>query len=348
MGQVDTETMAEDIDERTPAERLKGKYFPVLDHGFVALVDYMGDDAAVIQAARTSYGAGTKSKKDDRGLLRYMMRHTHTSPFEMVELKFHVRLPIFVARQLVRHRTANLNEYSLRYSLPSMQFYMPKPENMGQQSKKNRQGRAEPVSALDAEKFRQKWVLMQEESARLYEWMVSPEVDLARELARMHLPLSLYTEWYWKIDLHNCLHFLKLRCDKHAQWEIQETARVKAGICKVLAPLSFEAWIDYSFQAHKFSRMEMQLLRKLIHLSGGALRTGGAVSADDTVSAATMAEYGLSTREVDELAATFRYEEVDPYAPAAFDLDYANAKTAAYFAAEHAKYVPQVDAPKGP
>ncbi len=319
---------------------LKGKYFPVLDHGFVALVDFMGDDAAIVQAARSSYGAGTKTPSDDRGLLRYMMRHNHTSPFEMVELKFHVRLPIFVARQLIRHRTANVNEYSLRYSLPSMQFYMPAPEDMGQQSKKNKQGRGEPISSLNAEKFHERWLHLQEESVRLYEWMISPEVDLARELARMHLPLSLYTEWYWKIDLKNCLDFLRLRVDKHAQWEIQETARVKAGICRVLAPNAFEAWIDYKYQSRTFSRMEMQLLSKFLKTlrlpdAPPQLWFGeGAAFLDNN-------KHGLSQRELDDLAATF--DEGVSWEPEVFELDYTNAKTAEYFAAEHAKYVPQVD-----
>jgi thymidylate synthase (FAD) len=321
------------------ADELVGKYFPVLDHGFVALVDYMGDDAAIVQAARTSYGAGTKTPSDDRGLLRYMMRHTHTSPFEMVELKFHVRLPIFVARQLIRHRTASVNEYSLRYSLPSMQFYMPELEHMGSQSKKNRQGRAEPIDVVVGERIRYKWKHLQEEAAALYELCVGEGIDLARELARLHLPLSLYTEWYWKIDLKNCLDFLKLRVDKHAQWEIQETARVKAGICNVVAPNAFEAFVDYKYQSKTFSRMEMQLLRHLIFDSSGALEP----RATSIATKAGMLNIGMSKREVDELFQVFATSDTDPFAPEVFKLDYANAKTAEYFAAEHAKYVPKVD-----
>jgi thymidylate synthase (FAD) len=249
------------------ADAIKGKYFRVLDHGFVSLVDYMGDDAAVVQAARVSYGAGTKGYKDDRGLLRYMLGHKHTSPFEQVELKFHVKLPIFVARQLIRHRTANINEYSMRYSLPFMQFYMPEPINLGTQSKKNKQGRAEPVDQFQAEAIQLKWRLLQREAVELYELLTSRDVDLARELARIGLPLSIYTEWYWKIDMHNLMHFLCLRSDGHAQWEIQQFSNVKAAMMRMVAPITYEAWIDYKFQSHTFSRMEMVLLRRLIGTS---------------------------------------------------------------------------------
>lgn len=323
-------------------EDIKGKYWPVLDHGFVALVDYMGDDDAIVQAARTSYGAGTKTSGDDRGLLRYMMRHNHTSPFEMVELKFHVRLPIFVARQLIRHRTASVNEYSLRYSLPSMQFYMPKLEHMGSQSKKNRQGRAAAIDIESAQQIRDQWQHLQNESARLYELCVGSDVDLARELARLHLPLSIYTEWYWKIDLKNCLDFLRLRVDKHAQWEIQETARVKAGISRVVAPNSFEAWVDYKYQSRTFSRIEMKLLSsyfvaKYTPPEGETRLT----SSNNQLFESTAAAAGLSKREWEELVAAF--DPAVSWEPEVFGLNLSEAKTAAYFAAEHAKYVPAVD-----
>lgn len=290
------------------ADAIKGKYFRVLDHGFVALVDYMGDDAAVVQAARVSYGAGTKTPKDDRATLRYMKRHKHTSPFEQVELKFHVKLPIFVARQLIRHRTANINEYSMRFSLPFMQFYVPRPEDMGTQSKKNKQGRAEPVSVHDAGTIRSRWVELQRESVELYELITSKDVDLARELARMHLPVSIYTEWYWKIDMHNLMHFLCLRSDGHAQWEIQQFSNMKASMMKLVAPVSYEAWIDYAFQARTFSRMEMVLLRRLMHAEMTGLDgwtrlmqngPGGEVFKKNAL------ELGMTEREWDEFLAAF-------------------------------------------
>ncbi len=325
--------------EGTPADRLKGKYFPALDHGFVALVDYMGGDADVVQAARVSYGAGTRKKSEDRGLIRYLMKHSHSTPFEMVELKFHVKLPIFVARQLIRHRTASVNEYSMRYSLAPMQFYNAKYENLGSQSKKNKQGRGEPIDPMVASDYQERVLQLQKASADLYELLIQPDVDLARELARMHLPLSLYTEWYWKIDLKNCLDFLKLRVDKHAQWEIQETARIKAGIAKVVAPLSFEAWVDYKYQSRTFGRNELQLLRNLVSSN----ETGLYARSHSYQTPAQLSDAGLSKREVDDVLALFALSDTDPFAPEVFDLDLSKAKTAKYFADEAAKYVPKID-----
>lgn len=323
------------------ADEIKGLYFPCLDHGFVALIDYMGDDAAVVQAARSSYGAGTKTFNEDRGLLRYMKAHRHSSPFEMVELKFHVRLPIFVARQLIRHRTANVNEYSLRYSLPIMQFYVPRPEDMGSQSKKNKQGRATPIDDAAAKAIVARWEYLQREAQELYEIMISPNIDLARELARMHLPVSLYTEWYWKIDLHNLLHFLNLRSDSHAQWEIQQVSNLKAGICQRIAPLAFEAWIDYEFQARTFSRMEMQILRQLLRTQE---RHGDRVLGTDggSINDEIRPHYGLSKREWDDLLTAFEPTgAVDPYERKTFELDISKAKTAEWFAEEAKKYLPK-------
>lgn len=319
------------------ADALKGLYFPVLDHGFVALVDYMGGDADIVQAARTSYGAGTKKPSEDRALVRYLLRHRHTTPFEMVELKFHVRLPIFVARQLIRHRTANVNEYSLRYSLPVMQFYMPTDEDMGTQNKKNRQGRAEPVGLYQAKDIKRRWRALQEESVELYELCIRKDVDLARELARLHLPLSIYTEWYWKIDLHNLLGFLKLRVDKHAQKEIQDVSRLKAQICNIVAPNATEAWVDYAFMAKTFSRMEMQVLRQLLQSGGGELggRGGVAYTKDGLLYA------GLGTREVDELLALFDQSGGDSFEAPDLTLDLTKAKTASYFEEEGKKYLPK-------
>ncbi len=342
--------MNDEMHKEQLRHRIKGMYFPVLDHGFVALVDYMGGDADVLRAARVSYGAGTKKTSEDRALLRYLMRHAHTTPFEMVELKFHVKLPIFVARQLIRHRTASVNEYSMRYSLAPMQFYNAKYENLGSQSKKNKQGRGEPIDPMVASDYQERVLQLQKSSSDLYELLIQPDIDLARELARMHLPLSLYTEWYWKIDLKNCLDFLKLRVDKHAQWEIQETARVKAGICNIIAPMSFEAWVDYKYQSRTFSRMEIQLLRKLLQTENA--RMFGTPDAGQILATRTDQElvYNLvgardaadmSKREWEDLLAVF--DPVTSFEPETFELDLSKAKTAQYFADEAAKYVPKVD-----
>ncbi len=323
------------------ADAIKGLYWPVLDHGFVALVDYMGSDADVVQAARTSYGAGTKKLSEDRALVRYLLRNRHTTPFEMVELKFHVKLPIFVARQLIRHRTASVNEYSLRYSLPFMQFYVPKDENMGTQSKKNRQGRAEPVDNPHAQAIKIKWTELQEDSKALYELCISKDVDLARELARLHLPLSIYTEWYWKIDLHNLLGFLKLRVDKHAQWEIQQVSMIKAQIANVVAPNVTEAWVDYVFQSKTFSRMEMQLLRRMLATASDHGERG-IFPAGQTCKTRHMLDAGMGTREAEEFLALFELNDEDPFAPIDLTLpDVSLAKPASYFLEEAKKHLPK-------
>ncbi len=240
------------------ADELKGRYFPVLNEGFVALVDYMGDDAAIEQAARVSYGAGTRPVTETRHLIRYLMRHRHTTPFEMVELKFHVKLPIFVARQLVRHRTASLNEYSMRYSLAPLQFYLPDFDAVRMQSKKNKQGRAESVTQEVYEHISMMWRELCLLAGDIYKEAALVE-GIAREISRIGLPVNLYTEWYWKIDLHNLFHFLSLRSDPHAQWEIQQYSNVKAAIAQRVAPLAYEAWVDYVFCAQSRSRMELQL-----------------------------------------------------------------------------------------
>src|SRR5690349_19446800 len=198
------------------AEELLGLYFPVLDHGFVALVDYMGTDACIERAARVSYGYGTRQVSKTRGLLRYLRRQLHTTPSEMVELKFHCSMPMFVARQWIRHRTANVNEYSGRYSLMPMLFYTPSEEQLQTQSRVNNQGRSgEPVPVEQYREALRRWEEIRSASRSTYEWLTGEEI--ARELARIDLPLSTYTQWYWKVDLHNLLHFLKLRVDAHAQ-----------------------------------------------------------------------------------------------------------------------------------
>ena len=325
------------------AEEILDLYFPVLDHGFVALKDYMGGDHSVMRAARVSYGAGTKGVNTDRDMLRYMARAHHTSPFEQCEMVFHCKLPIFVARQLIRHRTASVNEYSMRYSLPEMEFYVPEPENLGGQSKRNKQGRADPIPTDDANFAIMRWRQLQEESVELYEIMTAKDCDLARELARLHLPLSIYTQWYWKIDLHNALHFLNLRCDGHAQWEIQQFANVKAAIINRVAPIAFEAWIDYVFQARTFSRMEMQILQEIV----GINRYHGPgdefimypIACDTVVDGDKIREkHGLSKREWSEFLDSFQAD----YDPKRFELDLSTAKTGEYFAQCGAASVPRV------
>ncbi len=238
-----------------------GKEFPCLDHGFVRLIDYMGSDEAIVQAARVSYGKGTKKIQQDRDLIRYLLRHQHTSPFEMVEFKFHCKLPIFVARQWIRHRTASVNEYSLRYSEARNEFYLPDPEDIRKQSTLNRQGRSD--ENLPAELQEKVLTILRGHIRQLWEdYEQFEQMDIARELARIHLPVSLYTEWYWKIDLHNLLHFLKLRLDPTAQFEIQVYAQAIAEILKTAVPLSWEAFEDYVLQAKSFSRLEFEMIRE--------------------------------------------------------------------------------------
>ncbi len=222
-----------------------------------------------------------------------------------------------------------------------MQFYMPKDENMGTQSKKNRQGRAEPVANPHVQAIKTKWSELQEESTALYEMMISKDVDLARELARLHLPLSLYTEWYWKIDLHNLLGFLKLRVDKHAQWEIQQVSMLKAQIANVVAPSTTEAWIDYVFQAKTFSRMEMQLLRSILTTTSDN-GVAGVYPHGSVPPKAKMAELGMGEREVDEFLTLFEHSAEDPFAPIDLTLpDLSLAKPAEYFLEESKKYLPK-------
>lgn len=244
-------------------QALLGKEFRCLDKGFVRLIDVMGDDAAIVQAARVSYGSGTKKVHEDRGLIRYLMRHLHTTPFEMVEFKFHVKLPIFVARQWIRHRTANVNEYSGRYSEMKDEFYVPDPDQVRAQSAMNKQGRADMAFDVDqAEKIR---TTMQQTQDMLYgQYQELLSTDLAREIARINLPVSNYTEWYWKTDLHNLFHFLRLRIDAHAQYEIRVYGEAMAEIVKAAAPLAYEAFEDYILHARRFSRTELEVMRSLL------------------------------------------------------------------------------------
>ncbi len=239
---------------------------PCLDHGFVALVDCMPrlvpegktGDFAIVQAARVSYGQGTKQVSEDRGLVRYLMRHRHSTPFEMVEFKFHIAMPIFVARQWIRHRTANVNEYSARYSIVPDRFYRPDVESVRKQSKSNRQGGDEPIEAGTAEEF---LGLLERAEAHYKEYLALTEKGVARELARAALPVSVYTEWYWKCDLHNIFHFLSLRMDPHAQLEIQVFARAMYELMKPIVPVSCEAFEDYRLDAMHLTKLEIEAMR---------------------------------------------------------------------------------------
>ena len=247
---------------------------PVLDHGFVRVVDYMGDDAAIVQAARVSYGRGTRRVSEDRGLINYLMRHRHTTPFEMCEIKYHVKLPIFVARQWIRHRTANVNEYSARYSILDNEFYMPAPQHLAAQATTNRQGRGDLVEGTAAQRVLD---LLREDSERAYagyaEMLNEDEAGqprdpswpgLARELARMNLSLNFYTQWYWKSDLHNLLHFLGLRADPHAQYEIRTYADAMLETVKRWVPLTYESFLEYRMNAATISAKGLAVIRRML------------------------------------------------------------------------------------
>jgi thymidylate synthase (FAD) len=280
-----------------PLEEMLYYATPVLDHGFVRVVDYMGDDAAVVQAARVSYGRGTRRVSEDRGLIRYLMRHRHTTPFEMCEIKFHVKLPIFVARQWIRHRTANVNEYSARYSILEREFYIPAAEQLAAQSDSNRQGRGDVLEGREALRALD---ILREDSARTYadyQEMLNEDDEgnvidpdrkgLARELARMNLPLNTYTQWYWKTNLHNLMHFLSLRADAHAQYEIRVYADVMMEMMRRWVPLTAEAFEDYRVGGAALSATGLAVVKRLI--------AGEDVGVEDS---------GMSKREWRELMAT--------------------------------------------
>ena len=269
-------------------EALLYEPLPVLDHGFIRVIDYMGDDAAIVQAARVSYGRGTKQVSGDRGLINYLMRHCHTSPFEMCELKLHVKLPIFVARQWIRHRTANVNEYSARYSVLDREFYipdkdllkllktsrkeepvqerlfaLPTAEHTAAQSSTNKQGREEVLAADSAAGVLREIGAISSRSFTVYEKLLGDDErpGIARELARMVLPLNTYTQWYWKVDLHNLLHFLSLRMDLHAQQEIQDYAKAMFALVQPIVPHAAEAFLDYEFEGVHLTRLEIESLK---------------------------------------------------------------------------------------
>jgi len=258
------------------AEAILDKEIPVLDKGFVRLVDYLGGDDRIVQSARVSYGAGTKSYRQDRGLIHYLIKNWHTSPFEQVQLTFHTKMPIFVARQWVRHRTARLNEISGRYSVMRDEFYVPEPEQIRPQSENNKQGRSE--ERFSAEEEQQIISLLEAEQRTVYgNYEKLLDMNVARELARSNLPLSLYTEWYWQIDLHNLFHFLHLRMDPHAQYEIRVYAEAMALCAKAVAPIAYEAFEEHILGAVTFSRAECEALQHLlsgreVHLTGRPLQ----------------------------------------------------------------------------
>jgi thymidylate synthase (FAD) len=312
------------------AEEILGRYFPVLDFGFVALIDYMGGDEDIVNAARVSYGAGTKKTSQTRGLIRYLHRHKHSTPKEMVELKFHCAMPIFVARQWIRHRTANVNEMSGRYSLLPMQFYTPPVDQLKPQSSQNNQGRAGELPETVREEAYTRWSAQRHQAIENYEWLNDHEV--ARELARIDLPLSTYTQWYWKIDLHNLLHFLTLRVDSHAQWEIQQYGKVMAGMMKRVAPLAYEAWIDYDVCGARLSRRELEILTKAVKTVDGSLLPNNPVS-----SLEMQTQHDLTTREIDEFLGIFSQRQTPD-----FELDLQQAKDGDFFAAAAAAAAPSV------
>ena len=255
-------------------EEILYKPLAALDHGFVRVIDYMGDDTAIVQSARVSYGKGTKKISNDKGLIKYLMRHWHSTPFEMCEIKLHVKLPIFIARQWIRHRTANVNEYSARYSILDKEFYIPSVENLASQSQINKQGRAENLRPEEAEKVIELLKSDAEQTYRNYEVMLNENSDgetlddgsmgIARELARMNLTLNTYTQWYWKIDLNNLLHFLALRADAHAQYEIRVYADIILDIVKKWVPVTYEAFEDYRVGGTQLSAKEILILKKII------------------------------------------------------------------------------------
>lgn len=261
-------------DSAPGVEALLYKPFPVLDHGFVRVIDYMGTDSAIVQAARVSYGRGTKKVNEDAGLINYLLRHRHTTPFEMCEIKFHIKLPIFIARQWIRHRTANVNEYSGRYSIMDKEFYIPAPEQLAAQSTQNRQGRGKLIEGEQAARVLQ---LLKADSVNAYahyEEMLNEDISgnildeskdgLARELARMNLSLNFYTQWYWKVDLHNLLHFLSLRADAHAQYEIRVYAEAMLEVLKAWLPITYAAFMDYRVGGTSLSAKGLAVVKRML------------------------------------------------------------------------------------
>ena len=283
-------------------EKILYDAIPILDHGFIRVVDYMGNDNSIVQSARVSYGKGTKKVSTDSGLIKYLMRHWHSTPFEMCEIKYHVKLPIFIARQWIRHRTANVNEYSARYSILDKEFYLPDPKNLAAQSQINRQGRG---SILEGDKAKKVLDLLKGDAERTYnnyEIMLNERYDgsvidenskgLARELARMNLTLNTYTQWYWKTDLLNLMNFLRLRADHHAQYEIRAYADAMLETLQKWVPITFEAFMDYRVGGTEVSSKGKLIIQKLINNEEVKMETSG-----------------LSKREWNELMGSFGLEK---------------------------------------
>ena len=283
-------------------EKILYEAVPVLDHGFIRVIDYMGDDTSIVQSARVSYGKGTKKVSTDSGLIKYLMRHWHSTPFEMCEIKYHIKLPIFIARQWIRHRTANVNEYSARYSILDKEFYLPKNEHLAAQSKNNRQGRGEVLKGDQAKKVLNLLKQDAERTYKNYEDMLNERYDgsvvnenelgLARELARKNLTLNTYTQWYWKTDLLNLMNFLRLRADHHAQYEIRAYADVMLDTLKKWTPITYEAFMDYRVGGTEVSAKGKLIVQKLIK--------GEKVDMESS---------GLSKREWNELIEAFNLKD---------------------------------------
>ena len=283
-------------------ENILYEAIPILDHGFIRVIDYMGDDTSIVQAARVSYGKGTKKVSTDSGLIKYLMRHWHSTPFEMCEIKYHVKLPIFIARQWIRHRTANVNEYSARYSILDKEFYLPAVENLAAQSQSNRQGRGDVLSGDQAKKVLDLLKKDAEQTYDNYETMLNERYDgsvidekqvgLARELARMNLTLNTYTQWYWKTDLLNLMNFLRLRADHHAQYEIRAYADAMLDTVKKWVPITYEAFLDYRVGGTEVSSKGKKIIQKLI--------SGEKVDAEKS---------GLSKREWNELMSALELKD---------------------------------------
>ena len=283
-------------------EEILYEALPILDHGFIRVIDYMGNDNSIVQAARVSYGKGTKKVNTDSGLIKYLMRHWHSTPFEMCEIKYHVKLPIFIARQWIRHRTANVNEYSARYSILDKEFYLPSKENLAAQSTNNRQGRGNVISGGQAEEVLSLLKDDAERTYKNYEEMLNERYDgsvvdesktgLARELARMNLTLNTYTQWYWKTDLLNLMNFLRLRADHHAQYEIRAYADVMLNTLKRWVPITYDAFMDYRVGGTEISSKGKEIIKKLIK--------GEKISIEDT---------DLSKREWNELMLAFNLKD---------------------------------------
>ena len=283
-------------------EKILYDAIPILDHGFIRVVDYMGDDTSIVQAARVSYGKGTKKVSTDSGLIKYLMRHWHSTPFEMCEIKYHIKLPIFIARQWIRHRTANVNEYSARYSILDKEFYLPDPEHLAAQSQINRQGRGDVLKGEQAKKVLDLLKKDAEQTYKNYEEMLNERYDgsvidqgktgLARELARMNLTLNTYTQWYWKTDLLNLMNFLRLRADHHAQYEIRTYADAMLDTVKKWVPITYEAFMDYRVGGTEVSSKGKIVIQKMIN--------GEKISIEES---------GLSKREWNELMEAFSLKD---------------------------------------